>query len=98
MPGLHYKPKKISEIDLKSDSRISLVGNIVSSDENGFVLEDKSGKTNILSDMKAEPKKTVRVFCSVAENQLKADVIQNLNGFDTDLFNRVEELYRKKGV
>jgi uncharacterized protein YdeI (BOF family) len=98
MPSLHYKPKKISEVNLRTDNRISLLGKIIETKENSFVLEDSSAKIEIFSDAAVEVNKTVRVFCSVAEQQLKADVIQSLNGFDVDLFNRVEELYRKKGV
>jgi uncharacterized protein YdeI (BOF family) len=98
MFNLHYKPKKISEINLKADSRISLLGKITEVRENSFMLEDNSAKIEIFSDIPVEANKLVRVFCSVAENQLKADVVQSLNGFDVDLFNRVEELYRSKGL
>lgn len=98
MSNLNYIPKKISEINLKKDSRISLLGKVVELKENSFVLDDNSAKIEIFSDTPADKNKLVRIFCSVAEKQLKADVIQSLNGFDIDLFNRVEELYRKKGL
>lgn len=98
MPNLHYKPKKISEISLKADNRISLLGKVIEQKENSFIIDDKTAKAEIFSDMTVEVNKTVRVFCSVAEQQLKADVIQSLNGFDVDLFNRIEELYRKRGM
>jgi hypothetical protein len=96
--NLHYKPKKISEVNLKNDKKISLLGKIVEVREDFFILDDNSGKIEIFSDTLVEANKLIRVFCSVFEQRLKADVIQNLNGFDIDLFNRIEELYRKKGV
>ena len=98
MSNLNYIPKKISEINLKKDSRISLLGKVVELKENSFVLDDNSAKIEIFSDTPADKNKLVRIFCSVAEKQLKADVIQSLNGFDIDLFNRVEELYRARGM
>jgi hypothetical protein len=98
MLNLHYQPKKISEVNLKKDSRISLLGKVAEQKESSFVLDDGSVKAEIFSDIMAEANKLIRVFCSVAGQQLKADVIQSLNGFDVDLFNKIEELYRKKGL
>lgn len=98
MFNLHYKPKKISEVNLKADNRISLLGKVEELKENSFILSDSSGKIEIFSDMLLKENNLVRVFCSIAEQQLKADVIQSLNGFDVDLFNRVEGIYNKLGV
>lgn len=96
--NLRYKPKKISEINLKMDSRVSVLGKITEIKENSFVLDDNSTKIEIFSDTPIEANKLVKVFCSVVEKQLKADVIQSLNGFNVDLFNRVEKLYKAQGV
>jgi len=94
----HYKPKKVSEINLKTDSRISVLGKIAELGENSFFLDDGSGKIEIISEAAIEPGNLARVFCSVVDVQLKADVVQSLNNFDSDLFNRVKELYSKAGV
>ncbi|MDI6798715.1 MAG: hypothetical protein QMD12_01820 [Candidatus Aenigmarchaeota archaeon] len=98
MFALRYIPKKISEINSKTDSRIAIVGKVIEQGENSFVLEDDSGKVEIESEEEVELNKTVRVFCSLTENQLKADIVQSLNGFDLNLFNKVKELYNKAGV
>jgi len=98
MFALHYKPKKISEINLKTDSRIAIIGKVTEQGENSFVLDDGSGKIEIISEEEVKLNKTVRVFCSLIENQLKADVVQSLNGFDLNLFNKIKELYNKAGV
>ncbi len=97
MSNFHYIPKQISSVDSK-DSRISLVGNVVGVDENSFILDDTTGKIEILSDKKIDKNKLVRVFCSVMEDKLKADTIQNLEGLDIDLFKKINELYIRAGV
>ncbi len=96
----HYIPKKISQLTSK-DSRISLVGNIIQSKENSFILDDGTAKAEIsfegeLKGNEGELKsKLVRVFCSIADEKLKADVVQPLEGLDLNLFKKVEDLYNK---
>jgi len=94
----HYRPKKVSEINVKTDNRVSILGKITELGENSFFVDDGSGKVEIISETAIEPSTLVRVFCSVADQQLKADVVQSLNNFDLDLFNRVKKLYNKAGV
>ena len=98
MESLNYKPKKISEIDVKADTRISLQGTVSSLLENSFILDDGSAKVEIVSDTLPEQNRQIRIFCSVFDGQLKADVIQDLNNFDLNLFKKVEELYKVSGV
>ena len=74
----HYMPKKVSEINLKTDNRISIIGKVAELKENSFLLEDESGKVEVVSEKAVEPSGLVRVFCSVADQQLKADVVQSL--------------------
>ena len=93
----HYKPRKIGQI-VKTDSHIALVGKVSSIGDNSFVLNDGSGSMEIVSEELVEKDKLVRVFCSNVDKSWKADVIQNLNGLDTNLFKKVEELYNKHGV
>lgn len=95
---IYYKPKKVSEINLNSDNRVSLIGKVVEKKDDGFVLADDSGKIEIFSEEEVEENKLIRVFCSIIEKQVKADIIQDLNGFDVNLFNKVRELYNKAGV
>ena len=93
----NYKPKKISEVT-RDDARVSVIGKVVEVGSNSFMLQDESNTTEVFSDIPAEKDKFVRVYCSVIEGQLKADVIQDLTGFDFGLFKKVEELYNKAGV
>ena len=94
---MNYKPKRISQVT-KEDSRVSVIGKVLEVGENSFVLQDDSSATEVFSDIHAEKDKLVRVYCSVIEGQLKADVMQDLTGLDLSLFKKVEELYNKAGV
>lgn len=97
----HYKPKKISKIE-KSDRRVAIVGKVrkVNEDGNSFVLDDDTGKIEIFSDKLDKVKKggIVRVFCTIENEKLNADVVQSLESLDLNLFKKVEELYIKAGV
>ncbi len=93
----HYIPRKISEIG-ESDTKVVFVGTISDVKENGFVLKDDNGETEIEFVGSPEKNKMVRVFCSVSEGKLKADIIQDMDKMDMTLFKKVEELYNKAGV
>ena len=93
MISIHYRPKKISEISSK-DAKVVLTGNIIQKKENSFILDDETAKIEISSDINTDAK-FVRAFCSVAEDKLVAELIQNLDGIDINLFKKVEELYNK---
>ena len=97
MPTYHYAQKQVSEVSL-NDLRISLIGNIISVSENSFVLDDDTGKIEVMSDVQVERNKLVRVFCSVVDEKLKADIVQDMEGLDSNLFKKVKELYNRAGV
>jgi len=89
----YYKPKKISELDLKTDLKVSVVGTVENILENSFVLNDGE-KIEIAAENIPEKGKKVRVFCSVLDQQLKADIIQSVN-FDDELFRKSHDFFRK---
>jgi hypothetical protein len=93
----HYSPRKISSIS-KTDSKIALIGKIAETRENSFILEDDSGRAEIFCEEGARQGELVRVFCSVIDGRLKADIVQNLKGLDLNLFKKVEELYKREGL
>jgi len=99
MPN-YYKPRRIAEIDFRNDAKIAVIGKITSVGNKSLTLDDGKGKIEVLFDniTNVEAEKFYRIFCSVVEKKLKADMIQNLNSFDVNLFNKTEELYRKSGV
>lgn len=96
---LHYKPKKVSEIR-ENDSRIAIIGKIVEIKENSFVFSDGSGEIEIFfgESKNVEKDKLIRVFCSRDGGILKADIIQDLKGFDLNLYKKIKELYRRADI
>ena len=95
MFGPHYKPKSVSEVDPKRDSRISLLGRVVEKSEDGFVLEDESGKIKVFFEGDVKEGSIVRAFCTILDESVKADIVQSMNGLDLKLLKEVEELYEK---
>ncbi|MCS7106280.1 MAG: hypothetical protein NZ942_03120 [Candidatus Aenigmarchaeota archaeon] len=98
MLASHYKPKKIAEINFEKDNKIALVGKVLDQLENSFVLEDETGNIEIFFEGKVRKGQIVRVFCSVIESQVRADIVQSLEGLDLEFFKKVEEMYRKAGL
>ncbi len=97
MQPTHYTPKKISEVN-KDDRKVSIIGTVIQSEENSFVIGDESGKVEVFSEENVESDKLVRAFCTVIEGRLKADAIQNLDNFDLNLYRKIKELYNRIGV
>jgi hypothetical protein len=93
----HYSPRKISSIS-KTDLKIALIGKIAKVSENSFILEDETGKVEIFSEEEVREGEPVRVFCSLVDGKLKADIVQSLKGLDLNLFKKVEELYKREGL
>jgi len=90
----HYKPKKISQITNK-DLKVVLIGKVSKTAPVSFVLDDDSGKIEIFSDKEMAKDTIIRVFCSITNQKLKADIIQILDGLDMNLFKNMEALYNK---
>ena len=97
MSTYHYTPKQISEV-IPTASKVSIIGHVVDTGENSFVLDDGTGKIEVSSDMTVKKNKLVRVFCSVVDEKLKADVVQDMEGLDVELFKKVKHLYNRAGV
>ena len=53
---------------------------------------------NVNSDVKINTDDFVRAFCTMIGTQLKADVVQSLQGLDMEQLKRIEELYNKAGI
>ena len=100
--SIHYKPRRTAEIDFRNDTKVALIGKVAAVGEKTLTLEDEKGKIDVIFEKLnvegVEPEKFYRIFCSIVEKKLQADIVQNLNSFDPNLFNKVGELYRKSGV
>jgi len=98
MFGLYYKPREISKINTKTDGKVAIVGKVVESGDGKFILDDGKVKAEISFEGEVKTNKMVRVFCSVVEDKLKADIVQSLEGLDLNLFKRVKAVYNKAGI
>jgi len=90
---VRYVPKKVSQLSSK-DSKVALIGIVTQRRDGVFVLDDGTARADIFFDSNVDAK-TVRVFCSIADQKIKADSVQKLDGLDLDLFKRVEDLYSR---
>ncbi len=97
------KPRRISEIKV-ADEQIQVVGSIVDKEESTLVLDDGTGELNVLFEDSSlvediEVGTIVRVFgtpLSVADTQeLHAEIIQEMNDLDLDLYKKVISEVRK---
>lgn len=96
-------PRRISEIS-EGDEQVRVVGLVVDEGESSFVLDDGSGRLNVLfedpglvSGVGVGSK--VRVFgtpLSIEDSfEIHADIIQDLDELDLDLYKNVREKVRK---
>ncbi len=97
MLTIQYNPRKISQL-AKSDNKVSFVGKVTKAEENSLVLQDDTGSIGIFFEGSAQTNKLIRVFCSIIDQKPKADIVQVLDGFDLNLFKRIEELYNRAGL
>lgn len=96
MFAVHYIPKKISQLSPK-DSKVALTGSVIEKKESSFIMDDGTGKTEVFFDDNIESN-LVRAFCSVVEEKLNVDAVQSLDGLDSNLFKKVEDLYNRYHV
>jgi hypothetical protein len=106
MPALRYIPRKASQVE-KNDTRVALTGKVLEAGESSFTLADDIGRIEIFTQVDGVEGKMVasvkegelvRAFCIVIGTQLKADVVQKLDGLDTEQLKKIEGLYNKAGV
>ena len=97
------KPRRISEIEV-DDEQVQVIGFIVDKKESSLILDDGSGELNILFEdpgliEDVEVGSKVRVFgtpLSIEDTQeIHAEIIQDMEGLDLDLYKRALEEVRK---
>lgn len=97
------KPRRISEIKT-ADDQVQVVGLVVDKKESSLVLDDGSGKLNVLFEDPAlvediEVGSKIRVFgtpLNIADtHELHSEIIQKLDELDLDLYKKVRHEVRK---
>ena len=92
--------KKIAEIQPESDVRVRLTGTVIDTSTNSVVLDDGSGKIEIYFE--EEPKvrngQLVRIITRILPMidgfECRGELIQNLDGFNLELYKKVKEIVR----
>ncbi len=87
-------PRKISEISPEKDIRVMLLGKIVDKADGTLIIDDGSATAEIVADQQnANVGGIVRVFCRVLpledSYELRAEIIQDMNALDMDLYRKV---------
>jgi len=92
--------KKISEIHPETDVRVRLLGTVIDSSLNSIVLDDGSGKIEIYFEdqLNVRNGQLIRVITRILPLidgfECKGEVIQDLQGFNLDLYKKVKEIVR----
>ena len=89
--------KDISEIG-KNDVRVRLMGMVIDNKDNIVVLDDGTGKINVVfaENVQTENNKRVRVFGRVMPSEegfeVQGEILQEMEGLDMELYRKVREL------
>jgi hypothetical protein len=104
MPGFQYRrhpalARKIAEINPESDIRVRLLGKVADKSDSSFIMEDDSGRAEIIADdidLIFNKDDLVRVFARVLPLEdgfeLRAEIIQDMSKLDMDLYKKFHAL------
>jgi hypothetical protein len=96
---LHYKPRKICEIDFEKDQRVAIIGRIKEIRENSVIFQDGSGEIEIGFVDGIRENKLIRIFCTIVDKRLLlVDFFQILERFDLDLWEETNKLYKEANI
>ena len=89
--------RKVSEIK-PEDVRISIIGTVIDMKENKMVVDDGTGKIEVVFDdpVKTELNKMVRVFGRVIPIEegfeLQGEILQDMSQLDLELRKKIEDI------
>ena len=92
--------KKIKDINPESDIRVRLLGRVIDKSDNGIVIDDGTGKAEVITDSESDFERinindVLRIFTRVLPletgYELRAEIIQDMNKLDLDLYKKVYE-------
>ncbi len=89
-------PRRISEINPEKDIRVRLLGHIIGKDNGALIIDDGTGKAEVISEEQdADVNDIVRIFTRVLPLEqgfeLRAELVQKMNGLDVDLYKKIME-------
>ncbi len=94
--------RKIKEIKPEADTKVRVIGTVVSKSENSFILDDGEGTVQVFIDSKLLQNiadgKIIRVIGHVAQNangfDIRAEIIQDLSGLNMKIYETVQKLWK----
>jgi hypothetical protein len=93
--------KMIIDIKPETDVRVKLVGTVLDASENSLILDDGTGKVEIIFD---EPvfvnnnqliKVIARIIPMIDGFECKGEVLQTLDNFDLNLYRKARDIIRR---
>lgn len=98
LPGIE---RKISEIQPENDIRVRIMGTVIGTGQNSLILDDGSGRVEILFDHNpayVSEGRLVRVITRILPLidgfDCRGECIQLLNDFNVDLYNKAQEIIK----
>ncbi len=95
--------RKISEINPEADSKVRVIGTVISKAENSFILDDGKGTVQVFADTKVleaiAENKVIRVIGRVSPNEksfdIRAEIIHDMAGLNTKIHDTVQKLWKE---
>ncbi|KYK28750.1 MAG: replication protein RepA [Theionarchaea archaeon] len=91
-------PAAIKRIeDISDELRVSVVGTVVKCGEFEFILDDGTGQLTVITseDVNVTEKDIVRVIGKVYGQTLEAEIVQNVDTLNMQLYIKMYELRKK---
>ncbi|HLC67391.1 MAG TPA: hypothetical protein VJI12_00755 [archaeon] len=86
-------PRKAMEINPEKDVRVRIFGKVIDKVDGTIIVDDGSSAATIVSDTECNVGDVVRVFARVLPLEdgceLRAEIVQVLNGLDMELYKKV---------
>lgn len=98
LPGIE---KTIDSIEPENDVRVRLTGTVIDISGNALVIDDGTGKTEIIFEDQPNTntgqmvRVVTRILPLIDGFQCRGEALQNMQGFDTDLYKRVKEIVKR---
>jgi len=92
--------KNIADIQPDSDVRLRLIGTVIDIGPNSIVLDDGSGKIEVYFEEQPKVRQgqlvrvVTRILPLIDGFECKGEIMQNLEGFNLELYRKAKELMR----
>ena len=96
--------REIKEINPEADTKVRVIGTVLSKTENAFMIDDGEGTVQVFADSKAlqnvVERKIVRVIGHILPNasafDIKAEIVQDMTGLNLKTHETVQKLWNQE--